>query len=189
MAILPVYHSIAINGMFVIVFLMKKLFVSILSATLAAVLFSATSNTIKPVFASSDTSQQCKDAAQKISNKAEAHQSNDVCGIELSRDSPTLTLDGKKINDQVPMEFLYQPASASSGSRVLMLTEFTLLQSEVDKVQQSLLDHHWTVTAVHNHQFFESPRLIYLHAQKQDNLVNILNEIRNALQQTTCGCT
>src|SRR5438874_6338974 len=127
--------------------------------------------TTRLAIAASDTSQQCKDSADKISSKAEAHQSNNVCGIELSRDSPTLTLSGKKINDQVSMEFPYQPASASSGSQVLMLAEFTLLQSEVDQVSQYLQDHHhWTVTAIHNHWFFESPRLIFLHAQTQNNL-------------------
>ena len=135
-----------------------------------------------------DTSSECKNSADKISSKAEAHQSNNVCGIELSRESPNLTLSGKKINDQVPMEFPYQPASASSNSQVLMLTEFTLLQTEVDKVNQYLRDHHWTVSAIHNHWFDESPRLIFLHAQKQDNLGSILSEVRGALQQTNCGC-
>src|SRR5437763_7458273 len=94
--------------------------------------------TTRLALAVSDTSKECKDSADKISSKAEAHQSNNVCGIELSRDSPAINLSGKKINDQVPMEFPYQPASASSNSQVLMLTEFTLLQSEVDNVQKSL---------------------------------------------------
>ena len=82
------------------------------------------------VLAASDTSSECKSSADKISSKAEAHQSNNVCGIELSRDSPTLNLFGKKINDQVPMEFPYQPASASSNSQVLMLSEFTLFNQK-----------------------------------------------------------
>ena len=142
----------------------------------------------RQAFASSDTSQQCKDAADKISSKAEAHQSNDVCGIELSRDSPTITLAGKKINDQVSMEFPYQPASASSNTKVLMLAEFTLLQSEVDSVNKYLLDHDWTVSAIHKHWLNENPRPIFLHAQKQDSLDNILQEVRNALKQTNCGC-
>jgi hypothetical protein len=149
----------------------------------------ALTSSSRSALAASDTSQQCKNSADKISSKAEAHQSNNVCGIELSRDSPTLNLFGKKINDQVPMEFPYQPASASSGSQVLMLAEFTLVQSEVDKVNQYLRDHHWTVTAIHNHWFNESPRLIFLHSQKQDNLDNILSEVKGALQQTNCGCT
>jgi pentose-5-phosphate-3-epimerase len=87
------------------------------------------------------------------------------------------------------MEFQYQPASDSSNSKVLSPVEFTLLQSEVDDVNQYLLDNHWTVTAIHNHQFFENPRLIYLHAEKQDNLDNVLHEIRNALEKTSCDCT
>ena len=170
--------------------LMKKLFVSILSAALTAVLLSAiTTSIVKPVSAASETSQECKDAAQKISSKAEPHQSNGVCGIELSRDSPTLTLFGKKINDQVSMEFPYQPASASSSSQVLMLAEFTLLQNEVNQVNQYLLNQHWTVTAIHNHWLFENPTLMFLHAQKQDNLNSVLQEIKNALEKTSCGCT
>jgi hypothetical protein len=39
-----------------------------------------------------------------------------VCDIELSRDSPTLKLKDEVINEQVPMEFPYQPASDSSNS-------------------------------------------------------------------------
>jgi Domain of Unknown Function (DUF1259) len=169
--------------------------VSTVSLTMAAVVVISTlligpalTSSSRLAFAASDTSSECKNAADKISSKAEAHQSNNVCGIELSRDSPSITLSGKKINEQVPMEFPYQPASASSSSQVLMLTEFTLLQSEVDKVNQYLRDHHWTVSAIHNHWFNESPRLMFLHAQKQDNLNNILQDIRNALQQTNCGC-
>jgi hypothetical protein len=183
--------TLALNNMLLILFLMKRtIFVPILSTILSIVLLSAMINAARPaIAAASDTSQECKDAAQKISSKAEAHQSNDVCGIELSRDSPILTLFGKKINDQVSMEFPYQPASASSNSQVLMLAEFTLLQSEVDNVNQFLLDHHWTVSAVHNHWLFENPRLIFLHAEKQGDLNSILQDIRNALEKTNCGCT
>jgi hypothetical protein len=52
-------------------------------------------NSSKLAFATG-TSKECEDAAKQISDKAETHQSNDVCGIELSRDSPTLNLFGKK---------------------------------------------------------------------------------------------
>jgi Domain of Unknown Function (DUF1259) len=171
------------------IFVVGLLTVVVVVVVLATFVLGAAFTTTRLAIAASDTSQQCKDSADKISSKAEAHQSNNVCGIELSRDSPTLTLSGKKINDQVSMEFPYQPASASSGSQVLMLAEFTLLQSEVDQVSQYLQDHHWTVTAIHNHWFFESPRLIFLHAQTQNNLDNVLQDIRNALQKTSCGCT
>jgi Domain of Unknown Function (DUF1259) len=90
------------------------------------------------------------------------------------------------------MEFPYQPASASSGKNVFELAEFTLLQSEVNKVNQYLEDNHWTLTAIHNHQFFKNATLIYLHAQKQDNRDDnrdsLLQDIRNALKKTSCDC-
>jgi hypothetical protein len=96
--------------------------VSTLSLTMAAVVVLSTliigpalTSSSRLAIAASDTSSECKNSADKISSKAEAHQSNNVCGIELSRDSPTITLSGKKINEQVPMEFPYQPASASSN--------------------------------------------------------------------------
>jgi Domain of Unknown Function (DUF1259) len=170
---------------------MKKVsFITLSAVLLASFLFGSTfAGSNSAAFAASDTSEKCKDAAAKISDKADAQVSKDVCGIELSRDSPTLKLKDKEINEQVPMEFPYQPASASSNSKVLSLVEFTLLQSEVDDVNQYLLDNHWTVTAIHNHHFFENPRLIYLHAEKQDNLDNVLHEIRNALEKTSCDCT
>ena len=37
------------------------------------------------------------------------------------------------------------------------------------------------------HHFDEHPRLIYLHAQKQDNLDDVLHEIR--MHWRTCDCT
>jgi hypothetical protein len=45
------------------------------------------------------------------------------------------------------MEFPYQPATATSSKNIFELAEFTLLQSEVNKVIQYLEDHHWTITA------------------------------------------
>ena len=168
----------------------KSLVEGLLTTTILLTVFTVGSAFISSTHmaVAASTSQECKDGADKISSKADASQSGNVCGIELSRDSPTLTLNGKKINDQVPMEFPYQPASASSSSNVFMLAEFTLLQSEVNKVDQYLEDHHWTITAIHNHQFFEHPTLIYMHAQKQDNRDSLLQDIRNALKKTSCDC-
>jgi hypothetical protein len=80
------------------VVVMKKVLSAITLSTLvlATILLGSvySSSSSKLAFAASEqkTSQECKDAAKKISDKAEAHQSNNVCGIELSRDSPTITL-------------------------------------------------------------------------------------------------
>ena len=57
----------------------------------------------------------------------DAQVSKDVCGIELLCQSPMLKLKDKEITEHMPMEFPYQPASASSNSKALSLVEFTLL--------------------------------------------------------------
>ncbi len=120
----------------------------------------------------------------KISNKADGHASGNVCEIGLSRDSPTITLSpkdsdsSKKVNELTGNEIKYQPVSASSNERVLMLAELQLKQSEVNDEQKSLLDNGWTVTAIHNHELFENPFMIYIHAQKSDNLNNVLNDVK-----------
>jgi hypothetical protein len=50
-----------------------------------------TNSSLRLAFAASDTSKECKDAADKISGKADASQSDNVCDISLSRDSTTIT--------------------------------------------------------------------------------------------------
>ena len=47
----------------------------------------------------------------------------------------------------------------------------------------------WQVTDLHNHELFESPFMMYMHAQKSDGLDNALKDIKDALQKTDCGCT
>ncbi|MGN6347000.1 MAG: DUF1259 domain-containing protein [Candidatus Nitrosocosmicus sp.] len=72
---------------------------------------------------------------------------------------------------------------------MLVLAELQLKQSEVNDAQKSLLDKGWQVTALHNHELFESPFMMYLHAQKSDDLNNVLQDIRDTLEKTNCGCT
>jgi predicted small metal-binding protein len=65
-----------------------------------------------------------------------------------------------------------------------------LTQSEVKQVEKSLIDTGWEVTAIHNHELEESPQMIFLHAQKIDNLDNITQDIRDILSSDTdWGCT
>ncbi|MDQ5842569.1 MAG: DUF1259 domain-containing protein [Thermoproteota archaeon] len=62
-------------------------------------------------------------------------------------------------------------------------------QSEVDSVEQSLMDRYWEVTAIHNHELHEDPLMIFLHAQKSDNLDGLLQDIHDVLKDdTNCDC-
>ena len=44
-----------------------------------------------------------------------------------------------------------------------MMGDLVLLQEEVNPVMSALLDHGIEVTALHNHFFWETPRIYYMH--------------------------
>jgi hypothetical protein len=49
------------------------------------------------------------------------------------------------------------------GGMDVMMGDLVLLEDEVNPVMSALLDNGLEVTAVHNHFFFESPRIFYMH--------------------------
>ena len=167
----------------------KTLAITLSSVVLATILFGSILNGSKTTTmlanaASPPTnpSQQCKDAANKISDKAEATQSNGVCTIELSRDSPSIQLLGHKFNEFTPQEVRY---GTVGNNNVLMIFEFTLLASEVNPVAKSFQSHDVTVTAIHNHWLFEHPILYYMHAEKTGDLNTLLQDAKDALSKTS----
>src|SRR5215469_12811892 len=50
-----------------------------------------------------------------------------------------------------------------SGGMDVMMGDLVLTQDEVNPVMSALLDNGLEVTALHNHFFFESPRIFYMH--------------------------
>src|SRR3954454_14828944 len=49
------------------------------------------------------------------------------------------------------------------GGTEVMMGDLVLLEDEVSPVLSALLDNGLEVTAIHNHFFFESPRIFYMH--------------------------
>lgn len=131
---------------------------------------------------SNEPSQQCKDAANKISDKAEASESGGVCDIELSRDSPSMQLLGHDFNEFTPHEIRY---GTTGHNNVLMVFEFTVLALEVNTVMKSFAEHDITVTAIHNHWLFEHPTIYYIHGEKTGDLNTLLQDAKDALSKTS----
>jgi hypothetical protein len=48
------------------------------------------------------------------------------------------------------------------GGMDVMMGDLVLLEDEINPVMSALLDNGLEVTAVHNHFFFESPRIFYM---------------------------
>src|SRR6266700_641992 len=66
------------------------------------------------------------------------------------------------------------------GAEVLM-GDLVLTQEEVNPVMSALLEHGIEVTALHNHFFFEEPRLFFMHVHGHGEALNLAHALKPAL--------
>ena len=67
-----------------------------------------------------------------------------------------------------------------SGDDVMM-GDLVLLQEEVNPVMSALLDHGLEVTALHNHFFWETPRIYFMHIHGHGKPAELAEQIKPAL--------
>jgi hypothetical protein len=67
------------------------------------------------------------------------------------------------------------------GGMDVMMGDLVLLQEEVNPVMSALLDNGLEVTALHNHFFWENPRLYYMHINGHGKAVDLAEHVKPAL--------
>jgi len=67
------------------------------------------------------------------------------------------------------------------GGTDVMMGDLVLLEDEVNPVMTALLDHGLEVTALHNHFFWDKPRVFFMHVHGHGKAVELANEIKPAL--------
>jgi len=71
--------------------------------------------------------------------------------------------------------------SRGEGGMEVMMGDLVLLQDEVNPVMSALLDHGLEVTALHNHFFWEEPRVFYMHVHGHGSAAEIAQRLKPAL--------
>jgi hypothetical protein len=103
-----------------------------------------------------------------------------VLKVNIPRNDLKMTIQG--FPTPVPFGFggWISLTKASDGSDVMM-GDLVLLQEEVNPVLSALLDHGIDVTALHNHFFWDEPRVYYMHVHGMGKASELAQSVKPGL--------
>src|ERR1700688_1570953 len=105
---------------------------------------------------------------------------DNVLKINIPRNDLKVTIDG--IATPTPFGFgEWLAMTKGDGGMDVMMGDLVLLEDEVNPVMSALLDNGLEVTAVHNHFFFESPRIFYMHVHGHGKAADLAKMAKPAL--------
>jgi hypothetical protein len=103
-----------------------------------------------------------------------------VLKVNIPRNDLSITVDG--VATPTPFGFggWLGMAKGDNGLEVMM-GDLVLLEEEVNPVISALLDNGIEVTALHNHFFWEEPRIFYLHVHGHGRAADLARNVKPAL--------
>ncbi len=103
-----------------------------------------------------------------------------VLKVNVPRNDLHMTIGGQSTPTPFGFGGWVAMTKGDGGMEVLM-GDLVLTQDEVNPVMSALLDHGIEVTALHNHFFFEEPRVYFMHIHGHGEAMNLARSIKPAL--------
>lgn len=105
---------------------------------------------------------------------------DNVLKINIPRGDLKVTIDGTAT--PTPFGFGgWLALTKGSGGMEVMMGDLVLLEEEVNPVMSALLENGLEVTALHNHFFFENPRIFYMHVHGHGKAADLARSAKPAV--------
>jgi hypothetical protein len=103
-----------------------------------------------------------------------------VLNVNIPRSDLKVVVDG--VATPTPFGFGgWVALTKGSGGMDVMMGDLVLTESEVNPVMSALLDNGLQVTALHNHFFFETPRIFYMHVHGHGRAADLAAKLKPAV--------
>ena len=103
-----------------------------------------------------------------------------VLKVNIPRSDLPVTIAGQSTPTPFGFGGWVAMTKGEGGMEVLM-GDLVLIQEEVNPILSALLDHGIEVTALHNHFFFEEPRLYFMHIHGHGEAMDLARSLKPAL--------
>ena len=111
---------------------------------------------------------------------------DNVLKVNIPRNDLKVTVDG--IATPTPFGFGgWLAMTKGDGGMDVMMGDLVLVEDEVNPVMSALLSNGLEVTAVHNHFFFESPRIFYMHVHGHGKAADLAKMVKPAVDLIGSG--
>src|SRR5437763_1624459 len=105
---------------------------------------------------------------------------SNVLKVNIPRNDLKVTIDG--VATPTPFGFGgWLAMTKGTAGNDVMMGDLVLLEDEVNPVMSALLGNGLEVTALHNHFFFESPRIFYMHVHGHGKAADLAKMAKRAL--------
>ena len=106
----------------------------------------------------------------------------DVLKVNIPRNDLHMQIAGYSVPTPFGFGGWFAMTKGDGGQDVVM-GDLVLTQEEVNPVMSALLDHGLEVTALHNHFFWDEPRVFFMHIHGHGKALDLANDLKPAIDQ------